>query len=63
MSNEYASPTPKIKIGAGTAFKFGFFAALGVITLYLIIGLIAGVIGGILFALGGLPDWASLLNP
>ena len=62
MSNDYASSTPTIKIGAGTAFKIGFFGALGFITLYLILAVIAGVVGAILFVAGGLPNWAQLLN-
>jgi hypothetical protein len=62
MSNDFAGPAPTIKIGAGTAFKLGFFGALGVITLYLIFAVIAGIAGAILFVVGGLPDWGQLLN-
>ena len=63
MSNDFASPAPTIKIGAGTAFKLGFFGALGVISLYLIVAVIAGVVGAVLFVLGGLPNWAWLAAP
>jgi hypothetical protein len=63
MSNDFSGQTPTLKIGAGTAFKFGFFGALGVVVLYLIVGVILGVTGAILFVMGGLPDWARLGTP
>ena len=63
MSNDFGSPIPTIRVGAGTAFKLGFFGALGVITLYLILAVIAGVVGAILFVVGFLPNWGQLLNP
>jgi hypothetical protein len=62
MSNDFDSPTPTVTIGAGTAFKLGFFGALGVIALYLIFAVIAGVVGAVLFVLGGLPNWDLLPN-
>jgi hypothetical protein len=64
MTNEFGTaPSPTIRIGAGTAFKLGFFGALGVIALYVIFAIILGVIGAVLFVIGGLPDWSWLGTP
>ncbi len=41
MSNPYQAPSEvKVTIGAGTAIKFGFFAAFGIVLFSLIISLI-----------------------
>ena len=45
MSNDYAELDPTIQISAGTAFKLGFFGALGFFVFYLILAVIAGVVG------------------
>ncbi|WP_152363030.1 hypothetical protein [Microlunatus speluncae] len=56
MSNPYQEPSEvKVTIGAGTAIKFGFFAAFGVVLFSLIISLIMVVISLILFLLGSAP--------
>ncbi len=47
----------KIKIGAGTAFKAGFFGALGVLVLSLILYLILGIVTVILLAAGTFDAW------
>jgi hypothetical protein len=40
----------KIRIGAGTALKFGFFAAFGVFLFYLILSVILGTVAFFLAA-------------
>ena len=47
----------KITIGAGSAFKFGFFAALGALLVGMIISTILAIIA---VALGGLTYLAAL---
>jgi hypothetical protein len=56
MSDPYQVPAEvKVTIGAGTAIKFGFFAAFGVVLFSLIISLIlAGISVGI-YLLSGVP--------
>ncbi|MGI8458703.1 MAG: hypothetical protein ACR2LI_11400 [Propionibacteriaceae bacterium] len=58
MSNAQQTVTPKVTIGAGTAFKIGFFGALGAtvfsIILSVIFVIIALVLGLSLAGLGGL---------
>lgn len=50
MSNSYQQLSEtKVTIGAGTAIKFGFFAAFGVVLFSLIISLIMLVISAVLF--------------
>ena len=45
MSNSYATTDrpPKVQITAGTAFKLGFFGALGLFVFYLIISIVFGI--------------------
>lgn len=62
MSNQYAPVDNKIKIGAGTAFKAGFFGTLGVFVCALIIYAILGVIAVVMFAAGLLPFLSRYFN-
>ena len=65
MSDSYA-PTdpPKVRITAGTAFKLGFFGALGIFVFYLIVSIVLGIIATIALAAGILPNLPELLqNP
>ena len=62
MSNQYAPVPDKIRIGAGTAFKFGFFGALGAFLCSLILYAILGIIALLLFAAGTLPSWSQLFG-
>ena len=55
MTTEYYPPSDKVRIGAGTALKFGFFAAFGVFLFYLILSV---VLGGLALLL----DTAGLLD-
>jgi hypothetical protein len=41
-----------VNLSAGTAFKIGFFGALGAFVLWLIVSIVVGVIGLILAAAG-----------
>jgi hypothetical protein len=53
VSNAYGiAPPEKVRIGAGTALKFGFFAAFGVFLFYLILSVVLGVVALILAASG-----------
>ena len=61
MSNSYGfAPPEKVRIGAGTALKFGFFAAFGVFLFYLIMSVVLGVVVIFLDA-SGIIDINSLL--
>jgi hypothetical protein len=56
MSNPYQEPSEvKVTIGAGTAIKFGFFAAFGVVLFSLIISLILIGVSYGLYLLAGVP--------
>ena len=65
MSDSYATTDPpKVRITAGTAFKLGFFGALGIFVFYLIISIIFGIIAMIALAAGILPSLPELVqNP
>ncbi len=52
MSDQYSTTPPTLSITAGTAFKFGFFGALGLFVFYLILSVILVVVGVILLAAG-----------
>jgi hypothetical protein len=54
MTTEYVAPAEKVRIGAGTAFKFGFFAAFGVFLFYLILSVLLGIVALLLAAAGTL---------
>jgi hypothetical protein len=60
MSIEYVAPTEKVRIGAGTALKFGFFAAFGVLLFYLVLSIVLGVVAFIL-AISGAVNINTLL--
>jgi hypothetical protein len=60
MSTEYIAAPEKVRIGAGTALKFGFFAAFGVLLFYLVLSVVLGVVAFIL-ALSGAVDINTLL--
>ena len=55
MSTPTAAPPEKIRIGAGTAVKLGFFGALGAFLFALIVYVVLGIVGLLLFAAGALP--------
>ena len=52
MSTQYMAEPEKVRIGAGTALKFGFFAAFGVFLFYLILSVIVGTVAVLLAASG-----------
>jgi hypothetical protein len=52
MTTQYVAPEEKIRIGAGTALKFGFFAAFGIFLFYLILSVVLGAIALLLAASG-----------
>lgn len=62
MSNSYPAGPEKIRIGAGTAFKVGFFASLGAFVFALILYVLIGVIVALLFAAGALPFLDRYVN-
>jgi hypothetical protein len=52
MTTQYVATSDKVRIGAGTALKFGFFAAFGVFLFYLILSVVLGMVALILAAAG-----------
>jgi type III secretory pathway component EscV len=44
MTTQYVAESEKVRIGAGTALKFGFFAAFGVFLFYLILSVVLGIV-------------------
>lgn len=63
MSNSsYVTDPPKVRITAATAFKLGFFGALGIFVFYLIISVVFGILAAIALAAGLLPNLPSLLQ-
>jgi hypothetical protein len=52
MTTEYVTMSDKVRIGAGTALKFGFFAAFGVFLFYVILSVVLGVVALLLAAAG-----------
>ncbi len=60
MSNSYGVAPEKVRIGAGTALKFGFFAAFGIFLFYLMLSVILGVVA-IFLAAAGTIDINTLL--
>ena len=65
MSDPYATTEPpRVRITAGTAFKLGFFGALGFFVFYLVISIVFGIFATIALAAGLLPSLPELLgNP
>ncbi len=60
MSNLQQTGTPKVTIGAGTAFKIGFFGALGATVFSIILSVVFVIIA---LALGiGLGGLGGLFN-
>jgi hypothetical protein len=49
---QYYATAEKVRIGAGTALKFGFFAAFGIFLFYLILSVVLGFVAVILAASG-----------
>jgi hypothetical protein len=66
MSNSYPieppPELPKVRITAGSAFKLGFFGALGLFVFYLIISVIFGILGIVAMAAGWVPNLPQLLQ-
>jgi hypothetical protein len=54
MSTEWVAAPEKVRIGAGTALKFGFFAAFGVLLFYLVLSIVLGVVALILAVSGAI---------
>ncbi len=52
-----STSTPKVALTVGSAFRFGFFGALGVFVFSLVVTVVLTVIGLVLAA-AGLLDWA-----
>jgi hypothetical protein len=60
MTTDYVTMPDKVRIGAGTALKFGFFAAFGVFLFYVILSVILGTVA-LLLGVAGLFDINNLL--
>jgi hypothetical protein len=61
VSNSYGvASSEKVRIGAGTALKFGFFAAFGIFLFYLILSIVLGAVW-IFLAAAGVVDINNLL--
>ena len=60
MTTEYVTASDKVRIGAGTALKFGFFAAFGVFLFYVILSVVLGI-AALLLAAAGVFNINSLL--
>ena len=54
MSNSYGVTPEQVRIGAGTALKFGFFAAFGIFLFYLILSVVLGAVAIFLAAAGAI---------
>lgn len=54
MANQWDA-TPRMRVGAGTAFKAGFFGALGVFVFNLLLTVVLGILALIAAAAGLLP--------
>jgi|tagenome__1003787_1003787.scaffolds.fasta_scaffold20540887_2 hypothetical protein len=60
MSASYGPPPrTTVNVRAGTAFKLGFFGALGAFVLWLVVTIVLGVLGLILAAAGLLTNFWS----
>ena len=62
MSNQYVNGPARLRIGAGTAFKFGFFGALGLFVFYLLVSVVFGIIAAVVLAAGFWPELPGLLR-
>jgi hypothetical protein len=55
VSNSYGlAPSEKVRIGAGTALKFGLFVAFGAFLFYLILSVVVGAVAIFLAAAGAI---------
>jgi type III secretory pathway component EscV len=54
MTTQYVAESEKVRIGAGTALKFGFFAAFGIFLFYLILSVVVGAVAIFLAAAGAI---------
>lgn len=61
MANQWDA-TPRMRLGAGTAFKAGFFGALGVFVFYLLVTIVLGILALIGAAAGLLPFVSGLFG-
>ena len=55
MAGPYQTHPPQVRVGAGTAFKAGFFGTLGVVVFTLVLAIVLGVIALVLAAVGLFP--------
>ena len=62
MASEHGGGPGRVRLGAGTAFKAGFFAAFGIVVFALLLSLVAVVVALVLAALGKLPAVARLFE-
>lgn len=62
MANEHGQPPARPRPVAGTAFRAGFFGALGVTVFWLLLSVVVAVIALVLAALGMLPGVARLFQ-
>ena len=62
MANEQSSPSSRVRLSAGTAFKAGFFGAFGVVVFWLLLSLVATVVALVLAAWGMLPSVARVFQ-
>jgi hypothetical protein len=60
VSYSYGVAPEKVQIGAGTALKFGFFAAFGVFLFYLILSVVLAAVA-IFLGIFGATDITNLL--
>ena len=61
MTNSYGiAPPEKVRIGAGTALKFGFFVAFGDFLFYVILSVVLGAVA-IFLAAANVIDISNLL--
>jgi len=59
---ERPAESPTLRITAGSAFKLGFFGALGLFVFYLILSVIFGIAAVVALAAGLLPSLPQLLQ-
>ena len=62
MANEHGQLTPRVRLGAGAAFKAGFFGAFGVVVFTLLLALVVGVVLLVFAAFGQLPWVAQIFQ-
>ncbi len=62
MANEQGPLAARTRLGAGAAFKAGFFGAFGVFVFVLALSLVLGVVALVLAALEVLPGVAQVFR-